>query len=172
MTCIVGKLQSLVFNQATYIFSEMVSGGGKGRIPWARLQKAQGDYVLDEYLPTGVTLVQYHHICLRDANSLLQHWTARQVAGQIAFHFKTVTFPPHVTSTSAIEKGKWFEWRDTPERTDSSGSNGPVIPDLDLDEEESFIVGRLVSADVIEHETDHAPDYGDYGVMSGRLALS
>jgi hypothetical protein len=83
-----------------------------------------------------------------------------------------VTFPPHVTSASAIEKGKWLEWRDTPERTDSSGSNGPVEPDLDLDEEESFIVGRLVSADVIEHETDHAPDYGEYGVMSGRLALS
>jgi hypothetical protein len=85
---------------------------------------------------------------------------------------KIVTFPPHVTSTSAIEKGKWLEWRDTPERTDSSGSNGPVEPDLDLDEEESFIVGRLVSADVIEHETDHALDYGDYGVISGRLALS
>jgi hypothetical protein len=83
-----------------------------------------------------------------------------------------VTFPSHVTSASAIEKGKWLEWRDTPERTDSSGSNGPVEPDLDLDEEESFIVGRLVSADVIEHETDHVPDYGDYGVISGRLALS
>jgi hypothetical protein len=77
-----------------------------------------------------------------------------------------------VTSTSAIEKGKWLEWRDTPERTDSSGSNGPVEPDLDLDDEESFIVGRLVSADVIEHKTDHAPDYGDYGVISSRLALS
>jgi hypothetical protein len=85
---------------------------------------------------------------------------------------RTVTFPPHVTSTSAIEKGKWLDWRDTPERTDSSGSNGPVEPDLDLDEEESFIIGRLVSADVIEHETDHAPDYGDYGVMSSCLALS
>jgi hypothetical protein len=81
-------------------------------------------------------------------------------------------FPPHVTSASTIEKGKWLEWRDAPERTDSSGSNGPVEPDLDLDEEESFIVGRLVSADVIEHETDHAPDYGDYSVISGRLALS
>jgi hypothetical protein len=83
-----------------------------------------------------------------------------------------VTFPSHVTSASAIEKGKWLEWRDAPERTDSSGSNGPEEPDLDLDEEESFIVGRLVSTDVIEHETDHAPDYGEYGVMSGRLALS
>jgi hypothetical protein len=81
-------------------------------------------------------------------------------------------FPSHMTSTSAIEKGKWLEWRDAPERTDSSRSNGPVIPDLDLDEEELFIVGRLVSADVIEHETDHVPDYGNYGVMSGCLVMS
>jgi hypothetical protein len=29
-----------------------------------------------------------------------------------------VTFPSHVTSASAIEKGKWLEWRDAPERTD------------------------------------------------------
>jgi hypothetical protein len=77
-----------------------------------------------------------------------------------------------MTSASAIEKGKWLEWRDVPERTDSSGSTGPVEPDLDLDEEESFILRRLVSADVIEHKTDHAPDYGEYSVMSGRLALS
>jgi hypothetical protein len=77
-----------------------------------------------------------------------------------------------MTSTSAIEKGKWLKWHDMPERTDSSGSNGLVMPDLDLDGEESFIVGHLVSADVIEHETDHVPDYGDYGVMSSCLALS
>jgi hypothetical protein len=83
-----------------------------------------------------------------------------------------VTFPPHVTSASAIEKGKWLEWRDAPSRTDSSGSNGPAEPDLDLDAEESFIIGRLVSADMIEHEADDAPDYGEYGVISGRLALS
>jgi hypothetical protein len=83
-----------------------------------------------------------------------------------------VMFPSHVTSTSAIEKGKWLEWRDTPERTDSSRSNGPVVPDLDLDDEESFIIERLVSADVIEHKTDHALDYGNYGVMSSCLALS
>jgi hypothetical protein len=97
---------------------------------------------------------------------------SRNIAGTYITTIVSVTFLPHVTSISAIEKGKWLEWRDTPERTDSSGSNGPVEPDLDLDEEESFIVGRLVSADVIEHETDHAPDYGDYGVISGRLALS
>jgi hypothetical protein len=85
----------------------------------------------------------------------------------------SVTFPSHVTSASSgIEKGKWLEWRDAPSRTDSSGSNGPVEPDLVLDAEESFIIGRLVSADEIEHEDDHAPDYGAYGVISGRLALS
>jgi hypothetical protein len=83
-----------------------------------------------------------------------------------------VTFPPHVTSASGIEKGKWLEWRDAPSRTDSSGSNGPVEPDLVLDAEELLQIGRLVSADGIEHETDHVPDYGAYGVMSGRLALS
>jgi hypothetical protein len=84
-----------------------------------------------------------------------------------------VTFPPHVTSASSgIEKGKWLEWRDAPSRTDSSGSNGPAEPVLVLDAEESFIIGRLVSADEIEHEDDHAPDYGAYGVISGRLALS
>jgi hypothetical protein len=85
---------------------------------------------------------------------------------------QSVTFPSHVTSTSAIEKGKGLEWCDAPERMDSSRSNELVVPDLDLDEEESFIVGRLVSADVIEHEADHAPDYGNYGVISGRLVMS
>jgi hypothetical protein len=105
------------------------------------------------------------------------HWeeyiAEREAAYEARYEAEqAVMFPPHVTSTSVIEKGKWLEWRDTPERTDSSGSNRPVVPDLDLDGEESFIIGRLVSTDVIEHETDHVPDYGDYGVMSGRLALS
>jgi hypothetical protein len=84
-----------------------------------------------------------------------------------------VTFPSHVTSASSgIEKGKWLEWRDAPSRTDSSGSNGPVEPELVLDAEETLILARLIRADVIEHEDDHAPDYGAYGVISGRLALS
>jgi hypothetical protein len=62
--------------------------GGKGRIPWARLQEAQGDFVLPEYLPNGVILTQYHHIRLEDANALLKHWTQRQAAGQVPFRFK------------------------------------------------------------------------------------
>jgi hypothetical protein len=76
------------------------------------------------------------------------------------------------SASSGIEKGKWLEWRDAPSRTDSSGSNGPVEPDLVLDAEETLILARLIRADVIEHETDDAPDYGAYGVISGRLALS
>ena len=72
------------------MFSEVALGGGKGRIPWMQLHRAQGDYVLQEYLPAGVTLTQYHHIRLGDANSLLQHWTTRQAAGLIPFCFKKV----------------------------------------------------------------------------------
>jgi hypothetical protein len=68
----------------------MASGGGKGRIPWTSLRLAQGEYIADEYLPVGVTLTQYHHIRLGDANALLQHWTTRQAAGAIACRFKKV----------------------------------------------------------------------------------
>jgi hypothetical protein len=84
----------------------------------------------------------------------------------------SVTFPPHMTSTRAIEKGKWIEWRDTPGIADSNGSTGPDELDLDGSDEESLIIGRLVSTDVIGHKTDYAPDYGDYGVISGRLVMS
>ncbi|KAF8260220.1 hypothetical protein EI94DRAFT_1706471 [Lactarius quietus] len=69
---------------------QLASGGGKGRIHWMQLRQVQGDYILQEYLPAGVTLMQYHHIRLGDANALLQHWTTRQAAGQIPFHFKDV----------------------------------------------------------------------------------
>jgi hypothetical protein len=116
---------------------------------------------------------------MEKASAMLHHagmsqgfWETAVATACHLYNRTPVMFPSHVTSTSAIEKGKWLEWCDAPERTDSSGSNGPVTPDLDLDDEELFIVGHLVSADVIEHETDHAPDYGNYGVMSGRLALS
>src|SRR6266404_1847421 len=68
----------------------MASSGGKGHIPWTRLQHAQSDYISDEYLPAGITLTQYHHIRARDVNALLQHWTARQAAGETPFRFKKV----------------------------------------------------------------------------------
>ena len=55
--------------------SGIAEGTGKGRIPWARIKAAQGDFILPQYLPDGITLTQYHHIQLNDANALLQHWT-------------------------------------------------------------------------------------------------
>lgn len=68
--------------------SDIAEGGGKGRIPWARMKEAQGDFILPQYLPNGITLTQYHHIRLDDANALLQHWTQRQAAGEIPLRFK------------------------------------------------------------------------------------
>jgi hypothetical protein len=68
--------------------SGIAEGSGKGRIPWARIKAAQGDFILPQYLPNGITLTQYHHIRVNDANALLQHWTQRQAAGEIPFRFK------------------------------------------------------------------------------------
>ena len=68
--------------------SGIAEGTGKGRIPWARIKAAQGDFILPQYLRDGITLTQYHHIQLNDANALLQHWTQRQAAGEIPFQFK------------------------------------------------------------------------------------
>jgi hypothetical protein len=67
---------------------EIALGGGKQRVPWARLKEAPDEFVLGKYLPTGVTLSQHHHIRLEDADALLKHWTQRQAAGQIPFRFK------------------------------------------------------------------------------------
>jgi hypothetical protein len=67
---------------------EIALGGGKQRVPWARLKEAPDEFVLGKYLPTGVTLSQHHHIRLEDADALLKHWTQRQAAGEIPFRFK------------------------------------------------------------------------------------
>jgi hypothetical protein len=88
-------------------------------------------------------------------------------------------FPPHMTSTamspaqeSAIEKGKWIKWQANPRKVDSSRSNRLDELELELDVEESFLLGRLVSANLIEHESDNVPDLGNYGVVSGHLCIS
>lgn len=65
-----------------------MAGGGNGRISWTRLEKAQKDYIEDEYLPAGIILKQYHHLRSSTVNALLEHWTTRQAAGQRTFRFK------------------------------------------------------------------------------------
>ena len=52
------------------------------------MQDNQADYILPEYLPEGINLTQIYHMHLGDLNSLLQHWTQRQDAGEITFRFK------------------------------------------------------------------------------------
>ncbi|KAH9027300.1 hypothetical protein EDB84DRAFT_1563480 [Lactarius hengduanensis] len=79
---VIGKFMSEMYGIA--------AGGGKGRVPWARLREAQGDFIAAEYLPEGVTLTQYHHLRLEDANALLKHWIQRQAAGKVPFRFKKV----------------------------------------------------------------------------------
>ncbi|KAF8260222.1 hypothetical protein EI94DRAFT_1706452 [Lactarius quietus] len=68
----------------------IVEGSGKGRIPWARLKDAQGDFIHPKYLPSGITLTQYHHIHCEDVDALLQHWLWRQGAGEITLQFKNI----------------------------------------------------------------------------------
>ncbi|KAF8268514.1 hypothetical protein EI94DRAFT_1700174 [Lactarius quietus] len=68
----------------------IAEGGGKGRIPWARLKDAQGDFIHPKCLPSGITLTQYHHIRHEDVDALLQHWSWRQGAGEIPLRFKNI----------------------------------------------------------------------------------
>ncbi|KAI9433116.1 hypothetical protein H4582DRAFT_2082572 [Lactarius indigo] len=79
---VIGKFMSEMY--------QIAAGGSKGRVPWARIHEAQGDFIAAEYLPEGVTLTQYHHIRLHDANSLLKHWIQRRAASEIPFRFKKV----------------------------------------------------------------------------------
>ena len=64
----------------------------------------QGNFILPKYLPDGITLTQYHHICLDDANALLQHWTQRQAAGEIPLKFKN-NIKANCHGTQASEDG-------------------------------------------------------------------
>jgi hypothetical protein len=63
-------------------------GTEKGRVPWAELQRAQGDYIKPKYLPKKVTLKQYYHLRQEDVNAILEHWAQRQAAGKVPFRFR------------------------------------------------------------------------------------
>ena len=58
------------------------------RVPWARLEQAQEEYIENEYLPSGIRLRQFHHMRADVINALLQHWSERQAAGKIPFRFQ------------------------------------------------------------------------------------
>ena len=65
-------------------------GGCTGRILWAKLKEAQGNFILSKYLLTDITLTQYYHLYVEDVDALLKHWMQRHAAGEIPFQFKKV----------------------------------------------------------------------------------
>jgi hypothetical protein len=65
-----------------------ISVGGKRRVPWSQLQQSRDDYIESKYLPEGVTLKQYYHLCKTDVELILEHWTERQAAGMVPLRFK------------------------------------------------------------------------------------
>lgn len=66
------------------------TGKVKGRVPWAKLKKAQNDFIEAKYLPKNIDLEQYYHLVQDDVNAILKHWTERQAAGEVPLQFKKV----------------------------------------------------------------------------------
>lgn len=83
-------------------------GNGSERVPWSALQKYQAKYIKPKYMPERVTLRQYYHICQRDAEALLEHWTRRQAAGRTPLRFRKV-------SETILQTGRTSEESDSDE---------------------------------------------------------
>ena len=86
MTC-----QSLLPTGSLSGFLDISLGNGKGRVPWSRLQRAQGDYIKQKYLPRRLTIKQYHHLRQEEVNAILKHWLKRQDSGKVPFQFRKVS---------------------------------------------------------------------------------
>jgi len=71
-------------------FLEMSTSTGKGRVPWAELQRAWGDYIEAKYLPKDVALKQYYYLHQEDANAILEHWIWQKADSEVPFLFKKV----------------------------------------------------------------------------------
>ncbi|KAN0121378.1 hypothetical protein V8E52_003274 [Russula decolorans] len=81
---LIGKFMADLLRQ----LSEISTGVGNGKVPYAELQRAQGDYIKPKYLPKKVTLKQYYHLRQDDVNAILDHWTKRQADGKVPLSFK------------------------------------------------------------------------------------
>ena len=112
-------------------------GTGKGRVPWAELQRAQGDYIKAKYLPEQVALTQYYHLRQEDVNAILKHWTWRQAAGKVPLRFKkaakTIRQKNHASEEN--DAGTDMEAADEAEEDmrddDRSGAQGGRLPQRD-----------------------------------------
>jgi hypothetical protein len=52
------------------------------------LQRAQDEYIDPIYLPEGVILKQFYHICEGPIKAILEQWTQEQDSGNIPLKFK------------------------------------------------------------------------------------
>jgi len=84
----VRQLSIYTADSVTNRFLEMSTSTGKGRVPWAELQRAQGDYIEAKYLPKDVALKQYYHLHQEDVNAILEHWTQQKADSEVPFLFK------------------------------------------------------------------------------------
>jgi hypothetical protein len=80
--------QSLPPTQSLIGFLDISIGSGKGRVPWSRLRKAQGDYIKTKYLPEDIVIKQFYHLCLDEVKAILEHWAKRQDSGKVPFRFR------------------------------------------------------------------------------------
>jgi hypothetical protein len=88
-----------------HVFLAISAGAGKGRVPWTELQRAQGDYIKEEYLPRHVTLKQYYHLRQKDVRAILGHWVRRKAAGKVPFRFKKAAKAVHKRTRTMTSEG-------------------------------------------------------------------
>jgi len=97
---------------------------GKGRVPWAELQRAQGNYIEAKYLPEEVALKQYYHLCQEDVNAILRHWVKRQSDGKVPLLFKKAVKATHQNMHTSEGNSSDSDGGPSEEGQDLQDSNG------------------------------------------------
>jgi len=102
----------------------MSTSMGKGRVPWAKLQRAQGDYIEAKYLPKDVALKQYYHLHQEDVNAILEHWTRQKADSKVLFLFKKAVKAIHQNVHTLDGNGSDGDMEQSKEEQDLQNSNG------------------------------------------------
>ena len=102
----------------------MSTGMGKGRVPWAKLQRAWGDYIEAKYLPKDVALKQYYYLHQEDVNAILKHWTWQKADREVPFLFKKVVKAIRQNVCMLDGNGSDSDAEQSKEEQDLQNSNG------------------------------------------------
>jgi hypothetical protein len=94
------------------------TGNPKSQVPWGRLLEDTGSFVLDEYLPEGMSLRDPSKFVAQDLRSLLDHWDNRKNEGKTVF-----TFSHYLGKDGEMIKAKKI--RDS----SSNQPDTPILPD-------------------------------------------